>query len=186
MPIIEAHILEGYSPKEKSRLTAALTDAVRFVVPATDEAVTVMVHEMAPENYARGGQSRSPAPALPDPEELALDFLTSMEARKIETAEAMLATGFRMRFPGTDEMTSISELIDWAKDRYRFVEKTITSTEAFHSKGCAVVYVIGTLRGEWPDGTPFDGIRFIDRFEIKGGKIISQDVWNDIAEERAK
>ena len=42
MPIIEAHILEGYSPKEKSRLTAALTDAVRFVVPATDEAETVM------------------------------------------------------------------------------------------------------------------------------------------------
>ena len=55
MPIIEAHILGGYSPAEKSRLTMALTDAVRFVVPAGDDAVTVMVHEMAPENYARGG-----------------------------------------------------------------------------------------------------------------------------------
>jgi hypothetical protein len=49
-----------------------------------------------------------------------------------------------------------------------------------------VVYIKGTLSGEWPDGTPFEGIRFIDRFEIKGGKLISQEVWNDIAEERAK
>ena len=61
MPIVEAHILEGYSPAEKSRLTAALTDAVRLVVPAADEAVTVMVHEMPAENYARGGKSRTPA-----------------------------------------------------------------------------------------------------------------------------
>ncbi len=185
MPIVEAHILEGYSAQEKSRLTAALTDAVRFVVPASDEAVTVMVHEMAPENYARGGQSRTPAPALPDPREIALGFLAAMEAREIEKAEAMLATGFRMRFPGARPMASIEELIDWARDRYRFVKKTISTTEAFHADGCAVVYVIGTLSGEWPDGAPFEGIRFIDRFEIMNGKIVSQDVWNDIAEERA-
>ena len=186
MPIVEAHILEGYSPAEKSRLTAALTDAVRLVVPAADEAVTVMVHEMPAENYARGGKSRTPAPALPDPIEIALNFLTALEAREIEATEAMLVTGFRMRFPGTEPMASVAELIDWAKDRYRFVRKTIASTEAFHADGCAVVYVIGTLSGEWPDGTPFSGIRFIDRFEIKGGKLVSQDVWNDIAEERSK
>jgi len=186
MPIVEAHILEGYSPDEKSRLTAALTDAIRFVVPADDEAVTVMVHEMAPENYARGGLSRSPAPALPDPVEIALNFLKALEARNIDTAKAMLATGFRMVFPGAKSMATIAELIDWAKDRYRFVEKTITSTQAFHKDGCAFVYVIGTLSGEWPNGDPFEGIRFIDRFEINGGKIVSQEVWNDIAEERAK
>ena len=186
MPIIEAHILGGYSPAEKSRLTMALTDAVRFVVPAGDDAVTVMVHEMAPENYARGGTSRTPAPALPDPKEIALEFLRALEARNIDAAEEMLATGFRMVFPGTKPMATLAELIDWAKDRYRFVKKTITTTEAFHSDGCAVVYVTGLLSGEWPNGDPFSGIRFIDRFEIKGGKIVSQDVWNDIAEERAK
>ena len=186
MPIVEAHILKGYSPTEKSRLTSALTDAVRFVVPASDEAVTVMVHEMPPENYARGGKSRAPAPALPDPKELALSFLKAMEARDVDAAETMLGTGFRMTFPGTRPMASIEELIDWAKDRYRSVKKSITSVEAFHLDGCAVVYVIGTLSGEWPDDTLFEGIRFIDRFEIKGGKLISQDVWNDIAEERGK
>ncbi|MGB1034547.1 MAG: 4-oxalocrotonate tautomerase, partial [Primorskyibacter sp.] len=47
------------------------------------------------------------------------------------------------------------------------------------------VYCRGTLSGEWPDGTAFDAIRFIDRFEIVGDKITKQDVWNDIAETRA-
>ncbi len=184
MPIVEAHILEGYSPEEKSRLTKALTDAIRFVVPASDDSVTVMVREMAPENYARGGRARSPAPALPDPVQIALDFLTALEARDIPMAEALLDSAFRMTFPGTEPMATIAELIDWARDRYRFVRKTITATEAFHKDSANVVYVTGTLSGEWPDGTPFEGIRFIDRFEIKGGKLVSQDVWNDIAEVR--
>ncbi len=183
MPIVEAHILEGYSSEEKSRLTKALTDAVRLVVPASDDAVVVMVHEMVPENYARGGRSRSPAPARPDPEKIALDFLSALEARNIKTAEAMLASDFQMSFPGAKPMTTIAELIDWAKNRYRFVKKTIASTDVFHKEGCAVVYVIGTLSGEWLDGTSFEDIRFIDRFKIKDSKLIFQDVWNDIAEE---
>ncbi len=186
MPIIQAHVLEGYSPADKSRLTSALTDAVRLVIPAPDEAVTVMIHEMVPENYARGGKSRTAAPALPDPKEIALGFLKAMEARDISAAEAMLAPEFRMTFPAAPALSSINDLIDWAKERYRFVKKTIASSEAFHHEGCAVVYIKGTLSGQWPDGTLFEGIRFIDRFEIKGGKLISQEVWNDIAKDRAK
>ncbi|EDZ42034.1 4-oxalocrotonate tautomerase [Rhodobacteraceae bacterium HTCC2083] len=50
----------------------------------------------------------------------------------------------------------------------------------------AIVYCRGTLSGEWPDGTTFTGIRFIDRFEVVGDKLTQQDVWNDIAETKAK
>ncbi len=42
------------------------------------------------------------------------------------------------------------------------------------------------LAGEWPDGTPFDGIRFIDRFELADGKLARQEVWNDLAEAGAR
>ena len=42
----------------------------------------------------------------------------------------------------------------------------------------------GTLHGRWLDGSAFDGIRFIDRFEIRGGRIVRQDVWNDAGELR--
>jgi len=186
MPTVEAHILAGYTAKEKRRLKQALTDAIRFVVPAPDDAVIVMLHEYAPENYARGGMERSPAPALPDPAKLVLDYLAAMEARDIDRAEAMLGDGFEMVFPGTGPMVRLAELIDWAKGRYRFVKKTYDAVEAFQNGDVAVVYTRGALAGEWPDGAPFSGIRFIDRFEIKGGKITKQDVWNDIAEVRAQ
>jgi 4-oxalocrotonate tautomerase family enzyme len=186
MPTVEAHILEGYAPEEKQRLKQALTDAIRFVVPAPDEAVIVMLHEYAPENYARGGTERQPAPALPDPSQLVLDYLAAMEAREIDRAEAMLGDDFTMEFPGTGPMTRLADLIAWAKDRYRFVTKTYQAVEAFQNGAAAVVYTRGMLAGEWPDGTPFSGIRFIDRFEVKGGKITKQDVWNDIAEVRGQ
>ena len=185
MPVIEAHILEGYSAVEKTRLSQALTQAVRFVVPAPDEAITVMLHEYPSEDYARGGQHRAPAPALPDPEALVLEYLRLMEARELSAAQAMLGDGFEMVFPGTGAMKTLEELIAWAAPRYRFVTKTYDAVEAFQGDGAAVVYTRGTLAGEWPDGTAFEGIRFIDRFELQGGKITRQDVWNDIAEVRA-
>ena len=145
-----------------------------------------MLHEYPAEAYARGGEHRHPAPALPDPTKIVTSYLAAMEARELDTAKDMLGNGFQMVFPGTSPMTSLTELVAWAKGRYRFVRKTIEIVEAFHSSGVAVVYVRGTLRGEWPDGSPFDGIRFIDRFEVSGGKIVRQDVWNDIAEVRER
>lgn len=185
MPIVELHVLAGYDAEEKCRLGAALTDAVRFVVPAAPELVTVMIHDMPTEDYYRGGTTRRPAPARPDPVALVRDFLSAMERREIEIAQAMLGDGFEMRFPGTGAMHSLPELIEWARPRYRFVTKTYDGFDAMQGAGdAAIVYCRGTLSGEWPDGTAFEGIRFIDRFEVTGGKITRQDVWNDIAEVR--
>jgi hypothetical protein len=45
----------------------------------------------------------------------------------------------------------------------------------------AVVYVSGHLSGVFHNGDTFEGIRFIDRFEVVDGKIERQDVWNDLA-----
>jgi phenylpyruvate tautomerase PptA (4-oxalocrotonate tautomerase family) len=183
MPIIEAHILEGYDPAQKTRLCEALTDAVRFVVPAAPDAITVMLHEMGPDTYMRGGQTRKPAAARLDPKKLVTDFLQAMTDRDLEKAETYLARDFRMVFPGTPPMTCLSQLVNWAAGRYRFVKKTIDRIEAFQAQE-TIVYTSGTLSGEWPDGSPFEGIRFIDRFELADNKITLQEVWNDIAEVR--
>ncbi|MBE1284441.1 MAG: tautomerase [Rhodobacteraceae bacterium] len=185
MPVVEARILEGYAPEEKKRLIKALTDAIRFVVPAAGEAITVFVSEYSAENYARGGQHRSPSPALPDPSQIVLDYLRAMENRDLDAANISLGEGFSMVFPGNRSMTSLTDLIDWAQSRYRFVKKAYSNVEAFQSGDVAVVYTQGALSGEWPDGSMFEGIRFIDRFELSGGKIIKQEVWNDLAEVRA-
>ncbi|MBR9651323.1 tautomerase family protein [Thalassovita aquimarina] len=186
MPIIETHVLKGYSGEVKTRLGRALTDAVRLILPASPDAVTVMFHEMEEADYMRGGEHKKPATPLPDPCDTIRDYLGAMEARDLDKAQAMLGDGFVMNFPGAQGMTTLQDLIEWSKPRYRFVKKTYEGFEALQSGDVTVVYSTGTLYGEWPDGTPFEGIRYIDRFELTGGKITKQDVWNDIAEVRAQ
>lgn len=115
-------------------------------------------------------------------------YLQAMEARDLPLAQSLLAAGFCMQFPGPVTFTSLTQLIEWAKPRYRFVKKTyerfdeapIAATMA--APAGAVVYCYGTLAGEWPDGTAFAGIRFIDRFTVADGKLVDQTVWNDLAE----
>ncbi|CTQ56016.1 4-oxalocrotonate tautomerase [Roseibium album] len=186
MPIVELHLLQGYGAEDKRRLHEGLTNAVRLVVPAGPEAITVMIHEMDHANYSRGGKNRTGAPALKDPVGIVKDFLEAMEARDLKSARALLAEGLVMQFPGAAPMHALEELIEWAGPRYRFVKKTYHGFETMQDAGpTALVYCRGTLSGEWPDRTPFDGIRFIDRFEIEKGRITRQDVWNDLAEVKA-
>lgn len=187
MPIVELHVLEGYESHEKQRLGDALTDAVRFVIPAPPDLVTVMIHEMPPDSYYRGRTQRSPAKARPEPVQIVKDYLSAMEARELETARDMLGDGFTMTFPGKTCMRTLDELIAWSKPRYKSVAKTYDGFDALQGSGdAAIVYCRGTLKGEYNDGSRFEGIRFIDRFEITEGRITRQEVWNDMAETRAK
>ena len=72
--------------------------------------------------------------------------------------------------------------------RYKWVKKRIERTETVqtsldtNSGGDTVVYSLGTLYGEWPDGTPFEGNRYVDRYVVRNGLITHMDVWNDSAE----
>ena len=111
-------------------------------------------------------------------------YLAAMEARDLALAEVMLAPGFTMEFPGPVTFTRLSDLIEWAKPRYRFVKKVYQRFDEAPAGDAAVVYCYGTLAGEWPDGVAFAGIRFIDRFTVAGGKLVDQTVWNDLAEVR--
>lgn len=186
MPIVTVNLIAGYDAQTKARLGRAMTDAVRSVVPAPPEAVTVILDESPSENYMRGGVTRIPAPALPDPADMVREFLAAMEARNLDAARGFIGEGFAMTFPGGVRMTSLEELVAFAHPRYRFVKKTYERFDSLPGGDLSLVYCFGTLSGEWPDGKAFQGIRFIDRFEIVKGKIIRQDVWNDIAETRGQ
>lgn len=180
MPIVEIHLLEGYSDAEKERLGRSLTAAVQTVVPAPPEAITVMMHEMQAADYMRGATRRTPAPALPDAEATVRDFLDTMEARDLDKARTFLTDDFVMTFPTGRRMADLSDLVEWSATRYRFVTKTYDRFDTAATLDGPVVYCFGTLRGEWPDGTPFDNVRFIDRFALRDGKLAVQDVWNDL------
>ncbi|MEO0360686.1 MAG: tautomerase family protein [Pseudomonadota bacterium] len=185
MPVVEIHLPEGYDDDAKRRLLRALTDAVRLVVPAPPEAVTTIAHETPAANYMRGGEGRAAAAALADPAEIVRGYLSAMEARDLDAARTFLAEGFEMRFPGAAPMKTLEELVAWSKPRYRFVKKTYDGFDTAPGAP-AVVVCRGTLAGEWPDGAPFEGVRFVDRFEVADGRIVRQEVWNDLALVRPK
>jgi len=118
------------------------------------------------------------------PARLCLDFLEAQGSRDLERARSKCAPGFRMVFPGGHVFTEFTELIAWAAPRYRSVAKTIERVEEAPLGETVSVYITGTLHGEWLDGTEFSGIRFVDRFEVRAGRIASQKVWNDMAGSR--
>jgi len=113
----------------------------------------------------------------------ALAYLAAMEARDLESARHQVAEGdLELVFPGGRRFTRIDQIVQNSSGRYRLVKKRITGREAWASDGRVKVLITGTLYGAWPDGTPFENIRFADLFEFDGGRIVKQHVWNDAGE----
>ena len=112
------------------------------------------------------------------------DYLGAMEAREIDRARSYLAPGFSMTFPGDNRFTELEEVMAWAAPRYRWVAKRYDRFDEAPGDGETAVYCYGTLYGEWPDGSAFEGIRFIGRFTVRDGKLVDQLVWNDVGEVR--
>jgi len=114
--------------------------------------------------------------------DLVRHYLATMERRDLAAAQAMLAPDFVMIFPGGKRFTQLSALVDWAKQRYRSALKEYERFDVTPTPEGGIVYCYGTLHGELLDGTPYSGVRFIDRFTVAGGKLADQMVWNDMAE----
>ncbi|MEM1431330.1 MAG: tautomerase family protein [Pseudomonadota bacterium] len=186
MPVIKVTLIEGYDGDTVQRLAERLTDAVRSTIAAPPEGITVIAEEVKPTSYMRGGQARVPGPPIPGAVDVARDFLARMEARDLAGARTHLAETFEMTFPSGRRMTDLADLVAWSRTRYARVAKTIEGWDEGFQGARAVVSCRGTLSGEWLDGTAFSGIRFYDRFELLGGKIVKQEVWNDMAEHRAR
>lgn len=125
-------------------------------------------------------------PATPTtPAEVVDEFLRLIMIPDPVAARRYAASGMRIRFTGGRAMGDPTECTAFNKARYKWVKKRIERTETVSGgslDGETVVYSLGTLYGEWPDGTPFEGNRFVDRYVVKTGRITDMDVWNDSAE----
>ena len=99
-------------------------------------------------------------------------------------AAAFVAPDIRIRFTGNRPMQHPAEATAFNAKRYAWVKKRIERTEvvAGATDEEAIVYSLGTLHGAWPDGSSFEGNRYVDRYVVKHGKIVQMDVWNDSAE----
>jgi limonene-1,2-epoxide hydrolase len=110
-------------------------------------------------------------------------FLQAMENRDLAAACTMIAKDAGIIFPGGVEFKNQQDMVAAARDHYQWVKKEFEQIDtAILPRGRVAVYVMGTLYGLNNFGVDFTGVRYIDRFEVEDGLIVSQEVWNDLAE----
>jgi hypothetical protein len=120
--------------------------------------------------------------------EIVNEFLRLIMLPDPPAASRFTSPDMRIVFTGGRAMHQPAQCTAFNAARYKWVKKRIERTETVMAESSAstlgetVVYSLGTLHGEWPDGTPFEGNRYVDRYVVKDGLITRMDVWNDSAE----
>jgi ketosteroid isomerase-like protein len=111
-------------------------------------------------------------------------YLERSMARDPEGARQYVAPDCKMVFTGGRVMPGPEGPPAFNAKRYRWVKKRFLRADAVQDPDTGAIHVwnTGHLYGEWPDGEPFDGLRYVDFFAVKDGLIVRTDVWNDSAE----
>ena len=109
-------------------------------------------------------------------------FLVASMVPDPQTAALYVADNLAITFTGGRKYGHPRETAAFNAGRYKWVKKKMERTDVVPGRGETIVYNLGTLYGEWPDGTPFEGNRYVDRYVVRRGKIVKMEVWNDSAE----
>ena len=183
MPVVSITLLPGYAAETQHRMVNRLAQAVRSVIDTPEAGTTVFVNEVS--TYRRDGKVFSEGRAAhPVASDLVRDYLQALQSGDLAFAQSFLSPDFRMCFPGAVVMHTLQELTAWAAQRYSRIGKHYEQFEESWQGDATVVFCHGTLQGTWLGGESFEGIRFIDRMEVRGSLITRQDVWNDLAQHR--
>jgi ketosteroid isomerase-like protein len=121
-------------------------------------------------------------PATREAAEIVERFLEASMVPDPDTAARYMAPDVKIIFTGGRKFDHPSGTTAFNARRYTWVKKKMERSDVAPGVGETIVYNIGTLYGEWPDGTRFEGNRYVDRFVVRDGKIVQMDVWNDSAE----
>ena len=119
-----------------------------------------------------------------DPVKIVEEYLRLHMIPDPDAARQYCAPDIEIRFTGNRLMHDPAEATAFNRARYKWVKKKFGPTHVV-ADGSAeenTVYQTGTLYGEWLDGTPFEGNRYVDRYVVRAGRIVQMDVWNDSAE----
>lgn len=182
MPIIEAHILHGYDPGTRTRLAHGLTDALRLVIPAPPESITVVVHELARENYMRGGALRRRGVALPDAADVVRRFHNAITTGDYDAAEAFMTKDGFFVVPGGARVDKPHDVAAFTASRWTEISVTVDSTDVCPGPEGPIVFLRTRINGTLRDGTRREGLRSIQRFQFSGPLIARIDAISDLPE----
>ena len=123
---------------------------------------------------------------MADAEETVKAFLAALGQRNLDAANEYLGNGFRMTVTGGHVFTSPGEFAAFSKGRHKGAKKFTDTYDIIQDSDSTVIYAMGSMSGTWNDGSTFEGVRYIDRFEVAHGKIVDMRVWSDMAEFRPR
>jgi hypothetical protein len=109
-------------------------------------------------------------------------FLAASMVPDPVAAARYVSADLKLTFTGGRKMSHPRESAAFNARRYKWVRKKMERSDVVEGVRETIVYNLGTLYGEWPDGTAFEGNRYVDRFVVRDGKIVQMDVRNDSAE----
>jgi hypothetical protein len=121
---------------------------------------------------------------MSDPVKIVEEYLRLHMIPDPDAARRFCGPEMEIRFTGNRLMHDPAEATAFNRSRYKWVKKKFGPTHVVAGGGEeeTIVYQTGTLYGEWPDGTTFEGNRYVDRYVVRRGKIVKMEVWNDSAE----
>ncbi|MCB2108288.1 MAG: nuclear transport factor 2 family protein [Rhodobacteraceae bacterium] len=120
------------------------------------------------------------------PTDVVKQFFDAMSRRDFPGMEAVMAPNFKMTVTGGHVFSHPRDFAARALAQQKSARKTTDRYEEIPSAKGTIVYAMGSMAGEWNDGTTYSKIRYIDRFEIEDGKIVDMNVWSDMSEFRPK
>lgn len=116
---------------------------------------------------------------MPTPREVVEECFERMadDARR-GTIDELFHDDATIRFPGAtfEGPDAPMRMLDWLAPRYRWAEKAF---DEWIVDGHRVVSR-GTLYGVATDGERFEGVRYVDIYEVVDGRISRMDVYNDL------
>lgn len=134
--------------------------------------------------HAPNTNTLSPMEMIEDPADIVAEYLRLLMIPDPDAARRFVSPNLVIKFTGGRVMSDPSECARFNSTRYAWVKKRVESTEVMRgaTREHAIVYSYGTLYGAWPDGTGFEGNRYVDRYVVRHGLIELMEVWNDSAE----
>lgn len=113
------------------------------------------------------------------------EFFNALEEGDIKLAKSYMSGCPLIIFPGGVEFTSLDDMLAAGQNRYRFIRKVSRNYFSFADNDYQTVVVQGFLEGLNLHGEEFSEVRFIDLFRLEDGKIVKQEIWNDLKERDA-
>ena len=110
------------------------------------------------------------------------EFIDAVHRGDSDAARRTLAPGYELVFPGPTSFSDVAAIFEWFAKRYSFARYRYDHMDVIESPQRQIVYATGRVEGTLLSGKHFEGVRYIDRFDIVNGRIARKEVWTDMAD----